>query len=239
MTLKSLLSICLACSFACSGFSHATIIDGYFKARIYADESDEGIFSGNLRGKKVSGHFWWDTALAPAADPNYPHATSYSGGPNDWLNFIFEIDGKKINVASKNGPSVDPSEAGQRVAINNTDSADKFYVGQSTIKGDFLGDIVQVFAGLYINGNTNFLTNDSLVQSFSWERDEQYLGVASIWDRGRVNGVEYSSYLEMYISKLTVIARTPVVVPEPSGIFLFGVGVLGLLVNRRKLRAST
>lgn len=104
MKLKNLLGICLACSFAGSGFSHATIIDGYFKARIYADESDEGIFSGNLRGKKVSGYFWWDTALAPAADPNYPYATYYSGGPNDWLNFIFEVDGKKLMWQVKMAP---------------------------------------------------------------------------------------------------------------------------------------
>ncbi|MES2825668.1 MAG: hypothetical protein V4732_18855 [Pseudomonadota bacterium] len=60
-----LLNIFLVISFANPHFSCAAIIDGYFNGRVYMDESDEGFWSTNPRGKKVSGYFSYDTSLAP------------------------------------------------------------------------------------------------------------------------------------------------------------------------------
>lgn len=111
---------------------------------------------------------------------------------------------------------------------------DGLNVHDEVMKGDFAADIVQVAGYVNIAATQNFLINDSLEQSFSWHDDGNYSGTAGIWNRGRVNGVEYSSLLEMYVSELNVSVREPVEVPEPSGLILFGVGMLGLLVKRRK-----
>jgi hypothetical protein len=94
---------CAAIFFAISTCANAIIVDGNFNAWIYSDGSDEGFWSKNLRGSKVTGQFWYDTELAPAGYLYPSHTTSYSSATNSWLHLTYLIDGKTISITESVG----------------------------------------------------------------------------------------------------------------------------------------
>ena len=220
-------------SFAIPTFSYAAIIDGYFNGRVYMDESDEGVWSTSLRGKKVSGYFSYDTSLAPAANPDYPYATSYSSATNSWLNLIYYIDGKKIDISSMGDKDNLNGLDGEGVGISDTDE-DVFYLGDSITSGNISTNYREVSGGIYIGGKTNFLNTDSLLQNFIWENTGTYAATASLRDWTLRDGAFYGTYFEMYISKINVSVRKEASVAEPSAAILFALGLLGLIMNYRR-----
>lgn len=227
-----LLNICLAFSLIIPAFSNAAIVDGYFKGRINTYQSNDPIWSENLRGEKISGYFWYDTALAPAAIPDYPYETDYSGFTNSWLNLTYYIDGKTIDI-SKEPLNVNFTDVGETLRIKDG-NVDSFSVYDYVATGDVSADFTITSGSLEIVSRTNIFNTDSLLQNFIWKGDGTRSSTSLLTEQSRRDGVNYFSRFGMYISEVDVSVRKQASVPEPSTIMLLGIGLLGLIINYRK-----
>ncbi|MES2822813.1 MAG: PEP-CTERM sorting domain-containing protein [Pseudomonadota bacterium] len=227
MTIKLFCAIFLFITSTCV---NAVIVDGKFSAVIYYDGSDEGVWSRSLSGSEVTAQFWYDTALAPAPDPNYPHATSYRSETNSWLNLIYFIDGKTIDISQSVGSNFDPFNTVEGVHINA--ETDYFGVHKEGLAGDILGDYVHTSGSVNIFDTADIIKHNELEQNFSWVSDDSYDDTASFIMTGRSNGQQYTTLLEMYLTELTVATRE-VSVPAPSPFPLLLIGLAVLVFRRR------
>jgi hypothetical protein len=227
-----LINICLAFSLIIPTFSSAAIIDGYFKGRMNTFQSNDPIWSENLRGEKISGYFWYDTALAPAASPGYPFATDYSSFTNSWLNLTFYIGGKTMDI-SKEPPNVNFTDVSESLQIKDGNE-DSFIISDTVATGDVRADFRITSTSLKIVSRRNLFNTDSLLQNFIWKGDGTRSSTAHIEELSRRDGVTYFSRFGMYISEVDVSVRKQASVPEPSTIMLLGIGLLGLIINYRK-----
>jgi hypothetical protein len=209
--------------------SSATIIDGYFKGFIYLDQSDPSLWKSNPQANTVTGYFSYDTLLAPDERDGYPG--SYSSA-NHWLDLYFNIGGRKIDglIEPRGDIGIQRQEG---VSISDY-LGGTFSVGVNSINEDDLDNYVQSYMGLDIQGIPDLLNSGSLIQNFSWKREDTYPATAILLELGERNGVQYANHLEMYITKLTVKPRHPVSVPEPSTIITLLIGLVGLVINYRR-----
>ncbi|MES2674471.1 MAG: PEP-CTERM sorting domain-containing protein [Pseudomonadota bacterium] len=224
---------CVIFLFITSTCVNAVIIDGNFSARVYYDGSDEGIWSKNLRDSEVTGTFWYDTALAPAPDPRNPNYTSYLSDTNSWVNIIYFIDGKTIDISKSVGSKSESTES-----VNINADTDEFEVYDKITLGDPLGDYELTIGSLWayktadIIHDADIIQDNGLEQNFSWASDDSYIGTALFVRNGVKNGQAYVSELEMALTDISVMPRE-VSVPEPSTFLLLVIG-LGVLVFRRR-----
>ena len=235
MTLKNyFLTSVLACTLFIPSISSATIIDGYFKGFVYLDQSDPSTWNSDPQASTVTGYFSYDTFLAPDERDGYPGAYSST---DHWLDLYFNIGGRKIDglIEPRSDIAVERQES-----VSITDYlGGTFSVGIYSVNEDDWDNYVQSYIGLDLQGIPGFLNNGSLIQNFSWKREDTYPATAILLELGERNGVQYASHLEMYITRMTVKQRHPVSVPEPSSFIIFFTGLFGLFINYRRARMKS
>ena len=249
---RSVLSIFIA-SLALS--AQAVIIDGTFKGTVMnvSDNGDnnnpyfQDFFSDNLIGQNLTGSFWYDTDLAP---PNAGVIGQWrSTGNTNWLGVTFNVDGKTLN------PSVLPE--GYTLA-NSWEIQNIGEIGWGTGVHDFtqeyfgvLDDVVstrdsytsdQYAAITFLDAIIPSLSGNSLIQDFTWRDDgkvyenwDDIPGIASYHNTATFDGEDIEAGLIARLSEVTVKPRNQANVPEPSSILLFSMGLIALIVRRRKL----
>ncbi len=94
----------------------------------------------------------------------------------------------------------------ERVGIRDTDE-DLIYFGDSITSGNISTNYREIFGEISVGGKTNFLSTDSLLQSFIWENTGTYAASASLRDWTLRDGAFNGTYFEMYISKINVSVR--------------------------------
>lgn len=212
--------------------ANAVIIEGNFSGWVFADESDEGVWSKNMRGEEISGHLRYDTDLAPAADPNYPYTSRYaSSGTNSWLSLTYFIDGKTWDISSMVQNNYDPT-TGELLDIDA--ETDLFSLLDHVMSLDPQGDYKEYRADVGFRGPADHIQTEDLVQEFSWNHGDSYAGMGTIWLRERHGGVETFAYLEMYLTEMTVAVAKGTPVPAPSAISLLFIGLIALGFNRKR-----
>ena len=214
--------------------SSATIIDGYFKGVIYLDESDPAIWNSDPQANTVTGYFSYDTLLAPDERDGYPG--NYSS-TNHWLDLYFNIGGRKIDGLVEPRNDI-PLQRYEGVSISDY-LAGTFSIGIDVVSDYNDLNFVESRIGLRIEGIPELLDGNSLIQNFSWQREDTYPAIAELVELGVRNGVQYSTHQEMYITKFTVKQRHPVSVPEPSSFIIFFTGLFGLFINYRRARMKS
>ena len=217
--------------FIASTCVNAVIVEGNFKAWVGSDESDEGVWSKNLWGSKVTGAFWYDTELAPAPfiSSSYPSSTSYRSQTNSWLNLVFSIDGKTIDISNSAGNNLNLDNTIEGVNIET--KYDGFGIQDQVMEGDFYGDFTYVSGDIWMS-NGVALDHNSLEQKFTWTEEMCCTEVFFVM-HGRNNGVDYRSNLEMVLTDFNIMTRAEATVPEPSSFSLILLGIFALAFRRR------
>lgn len=227
---------CAAIFFAISTCANAIIVDGNFNAWIYSDGSDEGFWSKNLRGSKVTGQFWYDTELAPAGYLYPSHTTSYSSATNSWLHLTYLIDGKTISITESVGSNTNITQTAESVYINA--STNFFSIYDEVVERNDLGDFVERVGYFWFTASSDIILHDNLEQSFSWVADgsDLYHNNVELIIYGRSNGQEFAALLSMYLTNVTLAPRSEVIVPAPSSFPLLMMSLLLLVLCRRTSR---
>ncbi|MES2674469.1 MAG: hypothetical protein V4660_09520 [Pseudomonadota bacterium] len=223
---------CALFFFITSTCAHAIIVEGKFTAWITNDRSSEGIWSKNLSDSEITGQFWYDDSVfVPDPDSEqHPQGSFYVSYTNSWLNLIYFIDGKTIDI-SNSVASSDLYQSREYVSVNANHN--HFSIQDTVVAGNpSVGDHVLNSGYFSIESPTDIIQHNGLEQNFSWVDDGSKDDYAQFWMRSRSNGQQYEAILDMYLTELTVATREASV-PAPSPLPLLLIGVAALACRRR------
>lgn len=235
-----------------STICHAVIIEGTFNGKVTeaqdgndSDSSYVDVWNGDIQGKTISGSFWYDTSLAPGntANPNTPNEAIYFKR-SDWLGITFNIDGKTFDVSHDNPASLPPSYVVDVVTIDNHvpaengDSQENFMVSDSVERG-VEGENFETREGMvaFSDSILSVLDGIGLEQEFDWNNHDEwpFAGTGYFSFFSQVNGQLAFANASMNLSDIHAKVRNQTVVPEPSSLILFGLGLLVLLARTKYL----
>ncbi|MES2826406.1 MAG: PEP-CTERM sorting domain-containing protein [Pseudomonadota bacterium] len=195
---------------------NAVIIDGSFNAQVVFDQSDEGMWSRDLRGSEVTGKFWYDTELGPTPESGFPHNPylyNYESETNPWINLILFIDGKTIDMSKLAGLGQDVYSMAEHLLIDTNTNEFRIYKGITT--RDSGGGFHTTSASTWIYSPDDY--------------SELYFDIyGSINEDNR-----YASHLEMAITDYSISTRE-VSVPEPSSLALILISLLVFVLAHKK-----
>lgn len=187
-----------------------------------------------------TGTFWYDTELAgPAYHESYANY--------DIVKHLQERDWVHTTLVGANGESLDINSGGNSrsfskhpedgVYIQRYDDGNTFYDWLSMFYDDFKGNSHRA-GSLLVRTDIPVLNGLGLVQNFQISSDidtnNQPFGSVGFQTRGVRNGVNYEGQFWGSLTKFEIHVRAPVLVPEPSSLFLF-LGPLFLLFWRAGL----
>jgi len=206
--------------FIAANFANAIIIEGDFIARVAYEDSDEGIWSKDLRDSEVIGKLWFDTDYGPTPQTGFPVSPDlklYESKTNSWINLILVVDGKTIDLSMAAGTTEDLAPQWESLAIGST--ADGFRIYKTVTTRDISGETQTASVGLWFGS-----TDDYNELFFSFEKI--------------INEEErYRSYMEMSIPHDSISIRT-VPVPEPSSLSIMLIGLCALAFRYRSKMAQ-
>jgi len=198
--------------FIASAVVNAVVIDGNFSAIVAYEDSDEGIWSKDLRDSEVIGEFWLDTNLGPAPQSDFPSSPDlnyYESETNSWINLTLFIDGKKIDISKFVGPTHDVTPQSESLSIDTQKNSFRIYKTITTSDPLGVGGILTIGVGLWFDPMDDY--NELLFSMSGIVNEEQ----------------RYTSYMEMAIPDHSISIRN-ISVHEPSSLAIMLIGMLAL-----------
>lgn len=222
------LGLVTAAAATLSSSVNAAIIEGNFTGLIYGSEAI-GYADGYANSDQITGSFWYDTELVGGSGQSTHISYSFLGN-----SFDMELDQSNSH----------------RDDVTATDqSRDHFAVTEASSYRNpdgGLGDSIDYLASLWVyDYASELLSDESLIQSFSWSED--LLGTCGAEKLSETCGYFFANKFDAknggmiqstqaYLTSLDIRVRTASV-PEPGSISLMLLGLLGLGAAR-KLKVS-
>lgn len=235
--------------------AQAVVIEGSFSGSIYDSYDYNNVFgygTGHDQGvgQTITGTFRYDTGLAPSDSNGNSQIGHYATHGNDaeWLRLTFNISGNDFNISSNDILSrYDGYDLQQVYMRDDVYNQDVFGIYERDYDQAFSysGGYTQEFYGTYGNAwvadsINDIIDGDGLIQSFEWLNDNitAYGSAFLSWqEKEYVEGKGFtyyeSAWMGVVLKEMTVIVN-PTDVPDPQNMGLMGLGLIGMILLRRR-----